>query len=147
MTGWLARHTRSLVLAFLLLALVPYGAVRLLASYLGSASRNSVLGPVDRVLGFGFGAVKGALIIVLGFSLIVLAYDTVWGAGGRPEWLTKSRTYPFVNASSDALVKAIGKRRDEAAAAASAAPSDAASDSPSPEPTPVPHHHHKHPAR
>ena len=106
-----------------------------------------MLGPVDRILGFGFGALKGSLIIVLGFSVIVLGYDTVWGAGGRPAWLTKSRTYPFVNASSDALVKAIGKRRDEAAAAASAAPSDAASDSPSPEPTPVPHHHHKHPAR
>ena len=142
-------HTSSgaSVLAFLLLALVPYGSARLLAGYMGSASRNSVLGPVDRILGFGFGALKGSLIIVLGFSVIVLGYDTVWGAGGRPAWLTKSRTYPFVNASSDALVKAIGKRRDDAAAAASAAPSDAASDSPSPEPTPVPHHHHKHPAR
>ncbi len=132
------------VLAFLLLGLVPYGAARLLAGYMGSASRNSVLGPIDRLLGFGFGAVKGSLIIVLGFSVVVLGYDTVWGPGGRPLWLTKSRTYPFVNASSDALVKAIGKRRDEAAAAASASPSDSGSDSPSPEASPAPHHHHKH---
>ena len=111
---------------------------------MGSASRYSVLGPIDRVLGFGFGAVKGSLIIVLGFSLVVLAYDTVWGAGGRPAWLTKSRTYPFVNASSDALIKAIGKRRDDAAAAASAAPED----TPSPNATAsaAPRHHHKHPA-
>ena len=139
-------HTSSgaSVLAFLLLALVPYGAARALAGYMGSASRNSVLGPIDRVLGFGFGAVKGSLIIVLGFSLVVLAYDTVWGAGGRPAWLTKSRTYPFVNASSDALIKAIGKRRDDAAAAASAAPED----TPSPNATAsaAPRHHHKHPA-
>ena len=134
------------VLAFLLLALVPYGAARLLAGYMGSASRNSVLGPVDRVLGLGFGAVKGALIIVLGFSVVVLGYDTVWGAGGRPDWLTKSRTYPFVNASSDALVKAIGKRRAEAAAAASATPSDAGSDSATPEAPKTSRHHHKHPA-
>ena len=134
-------HTSSgaAVLAFLLLLLVPYGAARLLAGWMGNASRNSVLGPLDRVLGFGFGAVKGTVIIVLGFSVLVLGYDTVWGAGGRPEWLTKSRTYPFVNASSEALVKALGKRRDEAAAAA-ADPSD----TPSPEATAPVHPHHKH---
>jgi membrane protein required for colicin V production len=134
-------HTSSgaSVLAFLLLLAVPYGAARLLASWLGNASRHSVLGPLDRVLGFGFGAVKGTVIIVLAFSVLVLGYDTVWGAGGRPEWLTKSRTYPFVNASSEALVKALGKRREEAAAAA-AEPSDA----PSPEATAPAHSHHKH---
>ena len=139
-------HTSSgaSVLAFLLLALVPYGAARALAGYMGSASRNSVLGPIDRVLGFGFGAVKGSLIIVLGFSLVVLAYDTVWGAGGRPDWLTKSRTYPFVNASSDALIKAIGKRREEAAA--SAAPEDTPSPDAAPEASATSRHHRKHPA-
>jgi membrane protein required for colicin V production len=146
LSAWLEPHVHTssgaAVLAFLLLLAVPYGAARLLASYLGRASRQSVLGPLDRVLGFGFGAVKGTVIIVLGFSVLVLGYDTVWGAGGRPEWLTKSRTYPFVNASSEALVKALAKRRDEAAAAAEP------SDTPSPEVTaPVhPHHKHKRPA-
>ncbi len=150
LTTFLEPHVHSgsgaSVLAFLLLALVPYGAVRLVAGYMGTASRNSVLGPIDRVLGFGFGAVKGSLIIVLGFSLIVLTYDTVWGAGGRPLWLTKSRTYPFVNASSDALIKAIGKRREEAAAAASAAPEDTPSPEVAPAASGAPHHHRKHPA-
>ena len=83
------------------------------------------------------------MIIVLAFSVIVLAYDTIWGVGGRPAWLTKSRTYPFVNASSDELVKAIGKRRAEAAAAASAQPSDAATPEPTATPTVHPHHKHK----
>ena len=59
--------------------------------------------------------VKGTLIAVLAFSIVVLGYDTVWGAGGRPDWITQARTYPFINASSDALVKMIGERREAAA--------------------------------
>jgi len=134
------------VLAFVLLAIVPYALVRGLARWLGSASRHSVLGPVDRVLGFGFGAVKGTLIVVLGFSVLVLGYDTIWGVHGRPTWITKSRTYPFINASSEAVVKAISERRREAAQAASedADSSKPASDA---EDVPVPRHRKTHRAK
>lgn len=113
-----AQMGASAVLAFALLLLVPYALVRLVAGRMGAASRGSFLGPVDRVIGFGFGAVKGMLMAVLGFSIIVLGYDTVWGINGRPDWITQSRTYPFVNASSDALVKMISERRHAAATAA-----------------------------
>lgn len=108
------RMGASAVLAFALLLLVPYAVVRLMANRIGQASRASLLGPVDRVIGFGFGAVKGMLMAVLGFSILVLGYDTVWGINGRPDWITQSRTYPFINASSDALVKLLGERRAEA---------------------------------
>lgn len=114
------RMGAAAVLAFAVLLLVPYVAVKLLANQLGQASRNSFLGPVDRVIGFGFGGVKGMLIVVVGFSIVVLGYDTVWGVKGRPDWITQSRTYPFVNASSDALVRMIGERRRAAASAATA---------------------------
>jgi membrane protein required for colicin V production len=107
------------VIAFSVLLLTPYIVIRLLASRIGAASRDSFLGPVDRVIGFGFGAVKGVLLSVLAFSIIALAYDTAWGIGGRPDWITQSRSYPFINASSDALVKMIGERRHAAASAES----------------------------
>ena len=106
------------VLAFAILLLVPYAIVKLLSDRLGTASRNSVLGPIDRVIGFGFGAIKGIVITVLAFSVLVLGYDTIWGAGGRPQWITQSRAYPLVNSASEALVKMIGERRREAVAAA-----------------------------
>ncbi|MBM3595097.1 MAG: CvpA family protein [Alphaproteobacteria bacterium] len=105
------------VLAFALLLLVPYAFLKLVAGRLGTASRNSVLGPIDRVLGFGFGGVKGMIIVTLGFSILVLGYDTVWGAGGRPDWITQARTYPFVNGCSEELVEMIAERRREAAEA------------------------------
>ena len=106
------------VLAFAILLLVPYAIVKLLSDRRGAASRNSVLGPIDRVIGFGFGAIKGIVITVLAFSVLVLGYDTIWGVGGRPHWIVHSRSYPFVNSASEALVKMIGERRRAAAEAA-----------------------------
>ena len=101
-------------IAFALLLLVPYAIVKLAAKRMGEASRESVLGPIDRLLGFGFGTVKGLVISVLAFSVLVLGYDTVWGAGGRPTWITQARAYPFINASSAALVDIIAERRKAA---------------------------------
>lgn len=112
---YIETQSGAAVLAFALLMLIPYGITKLIANKLGGLSRNSALGAVDRALGFGFGAVKGMVIVVLGFSILVLGYDTIWGAAGRPTWMTRSRSYPFVNASSDALVKMLGARRAEAA--------------------------------
>lgn len=110
-------NSGAAVLAFALLLLVPYAFVKLVAKWLGARSRESVLGPIDRVLGFGFGGVKGMIIVTLAFSILVLGYDTVWGAGGRPTWITQARTYPFVNASSETLVTMIAERRRQAAEA------------------------------
>jgi len=118
LTPYVGTQSGASVLAFALLLLIPYAIVKLLSDRLGSASRNSVLGPIDRVIGFGFGAVKGMVITVMAFSVLVLGYDTIWGVGGRPQWITQARSYPFVNAGSEALVKMIGERRKEAAEAA-----------------------------
>jgi membrane protein required for colicin V production len=107
---WVASDTGAAVLAFALLLLVPYAIVKFASKWVGTTSRNSVLGPIDRLLGFGFGAIKGIIIVVLGFSILVLGYDTVWGPQGRPDWIALSRTYPFINAASDELVNMIGER-------------------------------------
>ena len=132
------------VLAFAILLIVPYFGIKLLASRLGSASRNSVIGPIDRVLGFGFGAVKGTLIVVLAFAVVALGYDVAWGRAGRPAWLTESRTYPFINACSDKLVAEISERRRESAEEASATAADANSADAIPRPTPCPARHRHH---
>lgn len=117
LTVWLFKHvgtpSGAAVLAFALLLLIPYAGMKLIAGRLGDASRNSLLGPIDRALGFGFGTVKGGIVVVMAFSVLVLGYDTIWGASGRPSWITTSRTYPIVNAGADALVKLIDDRRRE----------------------------------
>lgn len=110
---YLGTPTSSAILAFALLLLVPYGFIKLMARKAGEKSRQSVLGPIDRLLGFGFGALKGMIVVVMGFSLLVLGYDTFWGEEGRPEWITEGRAYPFINAGSEALVELIEERRAE----------------------------------
>jgi len=99
------------VLAFAMLLLIPYAAMKLIARVAGRSTRNSLLGPIDRVLGFCFGAVKGVIVVVMAFSVLVLGYDTVWGPTGRPVWMQTARTYSFVNAASDAMVQLIDERR------------------------------------
>lgn len=99
------------ILAFAILLLIPYAAMRVIASNVGQASRGSILGPIDRVLGFGFGAVKGALIVVFAFSILVLGFDTVWGYKGRPDWITQARVYPATDAFSRELVILVAERR------------------------------------
>ena len=85
----------------------------LLAKKLGEKSRKSVLGPVDRVLGFGFGAVKGLIGASLIFLFLVMAYETAFGGKAeRPDWMTASRTYPLLNASGDALSTFIRERQE-----------------------------------
>ena len=102
------------VLAFAILLLVPYGAVKAISRWAGQNSRASLLGPIDRVLGFGFGGLKGMIIVVMAFSIVALGYDLVWGRAGRPSWITQARTYPFVNAGSEKLVTLIADRRKTA---------------------------------
>lgn len=131
------------VLAFAILLIVPLFGIKLIASRIGSATRSSLIGPIDRVLGFGFGAVKGTLIVVLAFSVVALGYDVAWGKNGRPEWITASRTYPFINACSDKLLAAINERRHESAAGSSADSNDEVA--PIAMPSHTRHHHRTHP--
>lgn len=111
LTPALESQSGAAVLAFVLLLLIPYAAMKLIAGRLGSTSRDALLGPIDRVLGFGFGAVKGIIIVVMAFSVFVLGYDTVWDVTGRPTWVTNARTYQLVDSSSKAMVEIIAERR------------------------------------
>lgn len=118
LTVWLNRNiietpTGAAILAFALLLLIPYAGTKLLARQVSENAKNSVLGPVDRVLGFGFGAIKGVIVVVMAFSLLLLGYQASWEADGRPVWISNSRSFPLVNAGADKLVQLIEQRQVE----------------------------------
>ncbi len=72
------------VLAFAILFVPSFLIVKLLARQLGGRTRRlAMLGPFDRVLGGGFGAVKGLLGATLFFLLANLATDMVYGPRGQ----------------------------------------------------------------
>ncbi|SEM58466.1 membrane protein required for colicin V production [Sphingomonas gellani] len=100
------------VLAFAIIAGVTYFGGRLVARAIGARTRTSILGPVDRALGLGFGAIKGLLLASLAFLLVALVVDTArGGAARRPEWMTASRTYPLLNNTSAGIADFVDRRR------------------------------------
>ena len=115
--AYIGTGSGAALLAFALLLLVPYGAVKAMAKWAGRTSRASVIGPIDRILGLGFGGIKGLIIAVLAFSILVLGFDVAWGLGGRPSWITRAQSYHFINAGSEQLFKALAERRRSAVGA------------------------------
>ncbi|MBB4153109.1 membrane protein required for colicin V production [Sphingomonas jinjuensis] len=100
------------VLAFVVIAGGVYIGGRLVANAIGKRTRTSVLGPIDRALGFGFGALKGLILASLGFLLAALLVDTARGGPSRrPDWMTRSRTYPLLNATSAGIADFVDRRR------------------------------------
>lgn len=112
LSGVVATATGAAVLAFVLIAGATWFGGRMFARSIGRRTKASILGPLDRAMGFGFGALKGLVLASLAFLLLVLVTDTAnGGPRQRPVWLTKARTYPLLNATSAYIADVIGKRR------------------------------------
>lgn len=112
MTDFVGTASGAAVLAFVVIAGVTYVGGKLVARAIGSRTRQSVLGPVDRALGFGFGAIKGLILASLVFLLVALVIDTVSGGRARrPEWMTASRTYLLLDSTSAGVAAFVDRRR------------------------------------
>jgi membrane protein required for colicin V production len=104
-SGVTAGPTGAAALAFVLLFLPAYLVMRFLAYRLGASARASALGPLDRLLGGGFGMLKGLIGATLFFLLANLGTDMVYGAkAARPEWMRDSRTFSLLDASGRAML-------------------------------------------
>jgi membrane protein required for colicin V production len=113
------------VLAFALVFGIVFLGGKFLAHRIGGATRRSVVGPIDRILGGGFGALKGLIFATLLYLAANLVYDTFYGASAqRPGWMSSSRTYPLLYASGRAIVDFVEWRRG-APPAANAPPAEA----------------------
>lgn len=111
----------STLAAAVLFGFAMFGG-RMIARKIGGETKKSFIGPFDRVLGFGFGAVKGLLLATIVFLFFKLIFDTIYGAQAeRPAWLADSRTYPLLSASARAVVGFVDERRGERPNAASQA--------------------------
>lgn len=112
MAGAVGTAQGGAVLAFAILTGVTYFGGRIVANTIGARMRDSFLGPIDRALGFGFGALKGLVLVSIAFLLLVLVFDTVGGGPeGRPDWITDSTTYPLLDKSSASVADFVDRRR------------------------------------
>ncbi len=109
---WVGVGTTGAIFTFALIFGVVFISGKLIAASLGSRVRYSALSGFDRFLGLGFGALKGLVIATLGFLLINLAHDTLFGGDSeRPEWITQSKSHVLLDAGSRAIVDFVEKRR------------------------------------
>jgi membrane protein required for colicin V production len=107
------------ILAFVLLFLGAFIAVRVIGGQVSRGTKGSIIGPIDRLLGLGFGAAKGVLAAALLFLLVNLVFDTVDPGEPSPEWIAKAQTAPTLAMISKVLVDFVEKhqRLDPATAA------------------------------
>lgn len=112
LTPFVGTASGAAILALVLVFGVTFGIGKMVAHAIGRRTRQSVLGPVDRVLGGGFGAVKGLIGATLAFLAFSLVYDTMYGSGARrPDWLSDARTFPLLNASGQAISEFLAEQR------------------------------------
>ncbi len=103
------------VLAFALIFGIVFIGGKLVSHRIGGATRRSVVGPIDRILGLGFGALKGLIGATMLYLAASLVYDTIYGrAAPRPTWMTESRTWPLLHASGKTIVELVAARRGPA---------------------------------
>jgi len=103
--GPIGTEAGAAVLSFALVFGLVFLGGKLASRRLGTRVRQSVVGPVDRVLGGGFGALKGLIGATILYLLLSLVYDTIWGrAAPRPEWMSESRTYQLLDSSGETIV-------------------------------------------
>ncbi len=115
LTLWLAdkmdNESAAAMSAFLILLFGIWGMGKTLAVRLGASVRDSAVGVFDRLLGGGFGLIKGVLLATSAYMLFTLGYDMMFGAASpRPAWVSEGRTFPMIRASSAALSEVVADR-------------------------------------
>jgi membrane protein required for colicin V production len=99
------------ILAFVVLFLGAFLVVRVFGGQLSRGTKASLVGPVDRLLGLGFGAAKGVLAAALLFLLTHLTYETIDPGQPMPVWLATAQTAPTLAMVSKVLVDFVEEQR------------------------------------
>jgi membrane protein required for colicin V production len=104
LTGLIGTEYGAALLAFALVFGIVYGLGKWAARSIGGKTKSSMLGMVDRLLGLGFGAVKGLLVATICYVVFTIGYDALYGVEtNRPDWMRHSRSYPLLSASGSAM--------------------------------------------
>ena len=114
------------LLSFILIFGIVFILGKLASRRLGGRVRRSVVGPLDRLLGALFGALKGLIGATLLFLALNFVFDLMWGrTAPRPLWMSDSRTYPLLEASGGTISDLVEARRGTAAETAAPTRPDA----------------------
>jgi membrane protein required for colicin V production len=98
------------IITLILLSMLSHAISRLV--------RGSMLSPLDRSLGFVFGLVRGAVLVCLGYLVVIWALHQ----SAPPAWMSAAKTLPAIQQGAQ-MLKALlpSDARDQGSAAAESA--------------------------
>ncbi len=99
MRGSISSPAGADVLTLLLLFFGLLMFFRFIAGFLGNKVKQTSVGIVDRVMGAAFGAVRGVLIVSLGYAAVMLLIDRE----NMPDWVKGSKTEPLIAFGADTV--------------------------------------------
>jgi membrane protein required for colicin V production len=82
---------------------VTLAVVSLISQPISARVRESNMGPADRIMGFGFGVVRGALIVAIGYLLATW----VVAVNDQPDWLLDAKLLPVVDQAGQWLLELV----------------------------------------
>jgi len=98
-----------------ILLLGVFGFLYIVSSFLmrgwAAVIRNRSPGLLDRILGLGFGIVRGTILA----SLLVLVVSNLAKDGEPADWISQAKTYPILRKTSDVLINLPFARAKEVA--------------------------------
>jgi membrane protein required for colicin V production len=77
--------------------------VSLISQPISARVRKSNMGPANRILGFGFGVVRGALIVAIGYLLVTW----VVAVNDQPNWLLEAKLLPIIDQAGQWLLNLV----------------------------------------
>lgn len=111
--GRVGSEALAAALAFGLLFFGTVLVVKIGATLAGGVVRNSPAGALDRVLGFGFGGLKGVLVMSAIFVLAQFATGLFDSNRAAPRWLRDSRSAPVLALAADTMIGWIRELRQQ----------------------------------
>lgn len=88
------------VLGYLTVFVIVLIPLEFLAHRISQTVQHSPVSGLDRGLGFFFGVVRGAVVI----GLLYFAYSSFQPVKDQPNWMTKARTFPYIQEASAAVL-------------------------------------------
>ncbi|HTU10498.1 MAG TPA: CvpA family protein [Allosphingosinicella sp.] len=112
--GPIGTASGAAVLAFFLIFGLVFVGGKFVSHRMGGRVRNSIIGPLDRVLGAAFGALKGLIGATILFMILNIAFSFSFlgGGGGRPEWMTNAASYNLLKSTSGTVSELVESQQN-----------------------------------
>ena len=90
---YIADATFRMIAAIAIAFLVPLLVLLVIANMIASLIENSFLAPVDRVLGIAFGALRGVVLVLVTYLVLLFVFPPP----EQPSWIDEAKSRPLLD--------------------------------------------------